>query len=312
MSSRRAENFTNLENAEVTVIAARNPDTGADLASRVSSQLTDRWEDLVAREDVDAIVVGTHNELHGPISIAALEAGKHIFCEYPTTRLPNENRRLAQLLSQDSSPVFRLSNNESVSAEHKALKKEVGRLGDLFTSHFLRLTPGRGKRPDVLFNLNLTGPPALFFVYHVHTYVSLFGAAEWVHATGHYEGLQENTGYDRFVNTVTVGFVGGGTGQWAWAGGIEIDSATQEARIVLQEGTLIETETGWDTSTSQGTHPLEFGDNLRSLEAQFVADIQEETDWKSEAEVGIQAAAIGHAAEASIAESRVVRISEVI
>ena len=41
----------------------------------------DRWEELVAADDTDAIVIGTWPYLHCPISVAALEAGKHVMCE---------------------------------------------------------------------------------------------------------------------------------------------------------------------------------------------------------------------------------------
>ncbi|MBS10009.1 MAG: hypothetical protein CME19_00205 [Gemmatimonadetes bacterium] len=312
MSSRRAENFHKLKGVEVHSVAARNPETGPALAHRVRATCTSNWEDLLTNSEIDALFVGTHNALHGPICIAALEAGKHVFCEYPTARLAPENRRLAELIASPDSPVFRLSNNESISAEHAALKERIAGLGPLFTSHFLRLTPGKGKRPDVLLNLDLTGPPALFFVYHIHTYVSLFGPANWVHATAHYEGLKDDKGYDRFTNTVTIGFASGGTGQWTWAGGIEVESAIQEAQIVTRDATLIEAADGWDISTQSDTSPLVFGDNERSLEALFLADVRDETDWRQDARIGLASAAIGHAAEISAREGRVVRMDEVI
>lgn len=41
----------------------------------------DRWQDLVADPDVDAVVIGTWPYLHCPITLAALEAGKHVLTE---------------------------------------------------------------------------------------------------------------------------------------------------------------------------------------------------------------------------------------
>ena len=39
------------------------------------------WQDLVAADDTDAIVIGTQPYLHREITVAALDAGKHVFCQ---------------------------------------------------------------------------------------------------------------------------------------------------------------------------------------------------------------------------------------
>jgi len=44
--------------------------------------LTD-FRELLAMEDVVAVDVCLHNNLHAPVSIAAMEAGKHVYCEKP-------------------------------------------------------------------------------------------------------------------------------------------------------------------------------------------------------------------------------------
>jgi len=41
------------------------------------------WKDLVKRDDVDLVDVGTPNFLHKDVSIAAMRNGKHVYCEKP-------------------------------------------------------------------------------------------------------------------------------------------------------------------------------------------------------------------------------------
>lgn len=41
------------------------------------------YEDLLARDDIDAVSICTPNYLHGPQTVDALQAGKHVLCEKP-------------------------------------------------------------------------------------------------------------------------------------------------------------------------------------------------------------------------------------
>jgi UDP-N-acetylglucosamine 3-dehydrogenase len=43
------------------------------------------YEDLLARDDIDAVSICTPNYLHGPQTVDALQAGKHVLCEKPMT-----------------------------------------------------------------------------------------------------------------------------------------------------------------------------------------------------------------------------------
>lgn len=53
-----------------------------------------RWEDLVADSEVDAVVIGTWPYLHARVTIAALEAGKHVLCEARMAMNAEEARQM--------------------------------------------------------------------------------------------------------------------------------------------------------------------------------------------------------------------------
>ena len=97
-------------------------------------------------------------------------------------------------LARATGKVLRVAHPEVVSAEHRQLKEAAASLGGLLVALFTRLTPGRGARPEVLFNLRVSGPPTLFFVYHVYPLVDLFGPAAWVEGYAHYDGLNADGG----------------------------------------------------------------------------------------------------------------------
>lgn len=70
----------------VTLVAAADID-GSEL-ERVAGQYGierthSDFRELLACDDIDAVDVCLHNNLHMPVTVAALEAGKHVFCEKP-------------------------------------------------------------------------------------------------------------------------------------------------------------------------------------------------------------------------------------
>jgi len=44
-------------------------------------EVFDDWRQLVAAPDIDAVVIGTWPYMHHPVTLAALESGKHVLCE---------------------------------------------------------------------------------------------------------------------------------------------------------------------------------------------------------------------------------------
>lgn len=311
MARHHAQCFSQTAGCELVAIAARNPETGPALARAHGVDFLPHYREMLDRDAIDAVAICTHNDTHGEIALAALNADKHVLTEYPATRDIAHARRL--LAKIDASPcAFRVAHDEVLSPDHRALKRQIAQTGTLAIALFTRLTPGRGKRPDILFNLRITGPPALFFVYHIYPIVDCFGPATWVNAAARYENLRGDGTYDSFANAVTVGFETGGIGQWNWAGGIEIAHAEEHRRIAMTRGTFIHDGDGWHLSTRAGKSDLPSPEpSDRTIHTQFRDDIRN-GDHHSDARTALNAALIGLAAERSIEENRRIALSELL
>ncbi|MCY3780743.1 MAG: Gfo/Idh/MocA family oxidoreductase [Chloroflexi bacterium] len=61
---------------------------------------TARWQDVIEHPDVQIVNIATPNNLHVDIVRAAAAAGKHIFCEKPVGRGPEETAQIEQLARQ--------------------------------------------------------------------------------------------------------------------------------------------------------------------------------------------------------------------
>ena len=79
----------------LAAIAGRNEDAVAEAARRYGYKkfYTD-WRDMLADGAVDLFDNGGPNDVHAAPSIAAAEAGKHVFCEKPLARTAEEARAM--------------------------------------------------------------------------------------------------------------------------------------------------------------------------------------------------------------------------
>jgi predicted dehydrogenase len=72
------------DNAEVVAVASRDRRRGEAFAGEAGIPVVyDSYEALLADERVDAVYNPLPNHLHVPISVQAVEAGKHVLCEKP-------------------------------------------------------------------------------------------------------------------------------------------------------------------------------------------------------------------------------------
>src|SRR5436190_2806125 len=79
---------------EVVAIGSRDRDRAEAQAAKLRiDRAYDSYEALIAAPDVDAVYVALPNSMHVEWSIRALEAGKHVLCEKPLSRRPDDVER---------------------------------------------------------------------------------------------------------------------------------------------------------------------------------------------------------------------------
>ena len=67
---------------EVVAVANRSRESGQRAASEFGiPRVADHWREIVEDDGIDAVCIGTWPYLHAPVTIAALEEGKHVLCE---------------------------------------------------------------------------------------------------------------------------------------------------------------------------------------------------------------------------------------
>jgi predicted dehydrogenase len=90
------------------------------------------FQEVLARDDVDAVMISTPDHWHEPMAIAAMGAGKDVSLEKPITRTVAEGRRLSDL-ARKLGRVFRVDSElRSTKTAHRAATlARNGRVGEI-------------------------------------------------------------------------------------------------------------------------------------------------------------------------------------
>jgi len=87
---------------------------------------------LLEQKDIDAVVIATHDPMHAPITIDALNAGKHVYCEKPMTRYLGEAFQVHDMVKKTGKILQVGSQGCSAAGWHKAAELiQGGKIGTL-------------------------------------------------------------------------------------------------------------------------------------------------------------------------------------
>ena len=78
-----ARTLEEVKGAKVTACADSDEERARTLAGELGARAFSDYRDLLALDDVDAVIIATPGFLHEEMAVASAEAGKHIFCEKP-------------------------------------------------------------------------------------------------------------------------------------------------------------------------------------------------------------------------------------
>ncbi len=116
------------------IICGRHEEPLREFAGRWGWQETSTdWKQVVARADIDIIDICTPTHLHFEVALAALKAGKHIFCEKPFVLTVAQAQELADV-AKNAGVVHYVNHNyrRCPAVAHAKKMIDDGRLGRLF------------------------------------------------------------------------------------------------------------------------------------------------------------------------------------
>jgi predicted dehydrogenase len=92
---------------------------------------------------IDAVVVSTPDHMHAPVSLAAMELGKHVYCEKPLTWSIDEARRMARRAGEKKLATQMGTQGMAMDATRTGIEIiRSGVLGDITEMHVWTDRPG--------------------------------------------------------------------------------------------------------------------------------------------------------------------------
>ena len=133
--------ITGVKNAQIKTIADpfMNDQTAAWIHSMDSSiQVTKDYKEILADEEIDAVIICSSTDTHSSISVEAIKAGKHVFCEKPIDHDIEKIKQVMEAL-EGSNIKYQVGFNRRFDHNFKAVKDVVaaGRIGD---PHIIKIT----------------------------------------------------------------------------------------------------------------------------------------------------------------------------
>lgn len=125
-----------IEPLGVTVVKEVLVDIDAESAARSADELGWRssssdWQKVISRADIDIVDICTPPQFHREIALAAIAAGKHVFCEKPIANSSEEAYEMAEA-AERAGVVAQLGFNyrHTPAIEYAKQLLEAGELGD--------------------------------------------------------------------------------------------------------------------------------------------------------------------------------------
>ena len=126
--------YAQIPDAQVVAGAEPALERGREIAKTYEiPDLYAGYEELLARDDIDAVNICVPNFLHAPIGLAALRAGKHVLCEKPLALNGDEAQTMVDA-AKAANRVLQVAFNHRRRGDAQVLKRHIdeGGLGRIY------------------------------------------------------------------------------------------------------------------------------------------------------------------------------------
>jgi len=145
VSSTHIRGLRRMPGVEIVAVANRSLESSQRVAAQFDiPRAYANWQELVAADGIDAILIGTWPYQHKPITLAALDAGRHVLCQARMAMNATEAREMLAASRRRPDLVCMLVPSSSGYSIDRAMLSLIGGglLGDILSVDVHRLQRG--------------------------------------------------------------------------------------------------------------------------------------------------------------------------
>lgn len=130
------------ENVEIIAVCDVVQERALEMAEKFGAAAYTDYQELLKNDEVEAVSICTPNALHAPMSITALQSGKHVLCEKPMATSLVEAEAMIEAAKVNKKKLMIAHNQRFVPSHEKA--HELIQSGDLGKIYSFKTSFGHG------------------------------------------------------------------------------------------------------------------------------------------------------------------------
>jgi len=262
VAGKRADAIAPDPRAQLVAVAGYRWDETVTFAQQYDAEPVDHWSDLVGDGDLDLVMVCHINQGHGPVTQAALEAGKPVVVEYPLA-LQVEQAEQLMALAQTQGLMLHVAHVELLSGSHLALRQVLPHLGNVHYARYSTLAPKQSRPDHWSYRPGLFGFPLIGAQSRIHRLVNCWGTVEQVYCQNRYVNLHPPNGQEAYhqgcMCVAQLSFAAGVVAEVTYGKGSTVWLPTRRLEVLGTLGGLVFDGNRGERLTPQGSQTVPLG-----------------------------------------------------
>lgn len=224
--------------ARLLAVVGYTPEKTASFAQAYQADILSSWVELVHRPDLDLVVISTINRDHGPITQAAIAAGKQVVVEYPIALEVDQAEQLVALANAQYQ-LLHVEHIELLGGVHRAFKHALPEIGQVFHARYATLEAKHPAPQRWTYQADLFGFPLVGALSRLHRLVDVFGTVKTVNCHISYAPAADPGFYRSCVCTAHLRFHSGPLVEVTYGKGEHIWRSERTLTVQGELGTLV-------------------------------------------------------------------------